>query len=606
MSKIYLLAFPVYFLLIWANPFSGISQALGNNHPIVLVLMLMGFFIAFNYSDEHKVSNKKSIAFGLTLTLAICAFQLLFIWNASVSDNKIIGGLIPYKDSQGYFFAADLLLNGIQIPAHSISAARPFYSGLLSFLLFLTNSNLQAVHVLLAALSGGVIFVVAQKVREIYGAIAAALFITVLIYYAKSYFGYLMTETVGLIFGCLAMFLLLTAAQHKNKTALLVGLVTLTIALFIRPGAFFVLPLMILWAAWVFRKGSKISYDVAGIAILSLIATHVIFNQITAARIVEPGAVAFGNFSYSLYGQVRGGTGWHSAIRELGTTDPNVVLRITVDFFLKHPFSFFIASAKAYRDFLLMDNGLFGGLFNSVIAVNLELFLRLALLGFSVCGVWAFYKTKSDLGLLQLFTLAGVILSVPFVPPIDGGSRFYAATIPFLFLMPAAGIGYLFKEKEEIAANKNNHSVTISVVFLSAVIIAFPMLVHVNPPLSTPPEPLICEDEQESYIARIYQGTYIDIASAESCGIAPVVCIKNFIENSADKKTDDFFHALLTQTDEIAGTLRIAPIVNHNDGNFYYLVGSPEQIAFEKSGDWVTGCAVEIRTKNQRIYKVMP
>jgi hypothetical protein len=41
---------------------------------------------------------------------------------------------------------------------------------------------------------------------------------------------------------------------------------------------------------------------------------------------------------------------------------------------------------------------------------------------------------------LLLAAFAGVVLSVPFLPPMDGGARFYASTMAFFFALPAIAV----------------------------------------------------------------------------------------------------------------------------------------------------------------------
>lgn len=412
-----------------------------------------------------------------------------------------------------------------------------------------------------------------------------------------------MTETAGIIFGCIALYLFLNAANSKNLTSFLLGLVMLTVALFIRPGAFFVLPALIIWGGWFFReKGGRSFSQLAGLAILCLLATYIAYNQIAIKILVEPGAVSYGNFAYSLYGQVRGGIGWHSSFDDFGTTDPKIIFQGAIDFFLRHPTSFFIASVKSYRDFFLTNIGLF----ENTVVQRWEQPLQIALFILLIYGIWMAKKRKFNVGTLTIASLLGVVLSVPFVPPIDGGSRFYAATIPLLFFIPAIGVGILFREQETTLPARNNTLANLSSLSLPTLLIIFPIILIFNQNPANLPTPPLCPTGQDEYIAKIHHGRYIDISPSGICQSTPNVCKQNFLENSADKTTDDFFQAVVKIAEEIEGNTRLLPIYNFKDGKFHYLIGSPEQMKFQYSGDWITGCAVEIRTKNQSIYKIVP
>jgi hypothetical protein len=53
-------------------------------------------------------------------------------------------------------------------------------------------------------------------------------------------------------------------------------------------------------------------------------------------------------------------------------------------------------------------------------------------------------KTYQALSWLNLAVLLGMIASLPFAPPWDGGTRIFAATLPLFFLLPASGVGGLY------------------------------------------------------------------------------------------------------------------------------------------------------------------
>src|SRR4029077_312574 len=126
------------------------------------------------------------------------------------------------------------------------------------------------------------------------------------------------------------------------------------------------------------------------------------------------------------------GTGWHSAIVENDTRDSSTIYRAAWEYFREHPSDLFIGFARAYRDFFLSgwQNG--EGWY-----YWLNLILRLATITLITVGLVRLFKDiSSNFSALLLAGFIGVFLSIPFLPPVDGGVRFYASTMPFFYAIP--------------------------------------------------------------------------------------------------------------------------------------------------------------------------
>ncbi|MBE0699764.1 MAG: hypothetical protein IH586_22790, partial [Anaerolineaceae bacterium] len=119
--------------------------------------------------------------------------------------------------------------------------------------------------------------------------------------------------------------------------------------------------------------------------------------------------------------------------------------------------------------------------------------------------------------LLLLFASAGLILSVPFVPPLDAyGVRLYAATMPIAALLPALGISFargpLAKYFPLEARNKpldREYSVVFAVLLVAAVILS-PLLTKTFSRLAEPA--LIgCPVGSEAVYVRFLSGSSVNV-----------------------------------------------------------------------------------------------
>jgi hypothetical protein len=589
----------VYFSIIWIAPFIKVAGGLARYSALLFLVVFILYTLTF------FIEGKTGLMLSLTLTLAICALTLLDKWASGFSDNMLVGGLLPYKDAKYYYHGAQMVLDGFPIAQTSVQAAgRPLFPGFLAMFLRLTWNNLPWALALIFACAGVSAYLAARRVYREYGVVPGALLATFLALYLRPFIGFTLSESAGFIFGCLAFVVIWQAARKLNQLELVVGLAVLTLAVSIRTGAFFMLPSLILWAGWAFRGENRFSYKVAGVAALTVTTAFAMMNVIYPRLVVEPGGVTFGNFAYALYGQVHGGTGWHYAIKVMGTQDPEPILQAAIQFFFQHPLSFFIGAAKAYRDFFFTDIGLFefmthpaDGFVDSILWTA-----KLLLLGAGIVQVCR--NSSKPVPSFLLASFLGVLISIPFLPPIDGGSRFYASSIPFLFALAAIGPAKKFKEASP-AGNERNISLMAGVsliVVLCAVCVPVILQRVSRQPMAV--ETPVCENDTEPFVARMGQASFIDLVRSGKCGRAPQICLADFIENGTEPITDDFYQELITQANTYNQAMRTAVVTNLLDDEYYYLIGSPEQIEVSSNNQLITGCATHIRTSKQNIYKI--
>ncbi len=338
--------FLYWIVLILKIPYS-FSQYISRFSFSLFLLVLLLYYLSF------RTPARYGVLIGLGLTMLLFGLALSYKWTSGYSDNGVIGGLLPYKDAKNYYFGANLILNSLPLADAVNSTWRPLFPGFLSTLLLLTGQNLKMALVLLVGLTGCGCYLTARQVHDSFGAVSASIFATLLFFYAQPFIGFTVSEMAGLLFGSFAFLLLWQAAGTLKLFDLVLGLLVLMAAVSARAGAFFIFPLLVIWTGWIFRKTGRFSIQAAGIAAVTVLAGYLLVNTVYPRLFGIPPGSAFGNFSWELYGQIHGGTGWHSAIQDLGTTNTTVVYRAAFQFFVKHPFSLLLGAAKSYRDFFL-------------------------------------------------------------------------------------------------------------------------------------------------------------------------------------------------------------------------------------------------------------
>lgn len=594
--------FLFWVVLMLKVPYS-FTQYFRDYSPALFILVLALYFLCF------KSSSRYGVWASLGLTMLLLALTLSFKWTSGYSDNKVLGGFLPYKDGENYYFSANLILNGLPLANTVQSGWRPLFPGFLASLLLLMAGNMKWVLASLVLLAGVGSYSSSRQIFNSFGPPAASVFSTFLYFYIQPSVGLAMTELIGFTVGCFAFSILWRVSRNRTLFDLVLGLLTLVVSLSARAGTFFILPLLALWAGRIFRGTKKFSFRVFAIALVTILLGYFLANSVYARLVGVPKGTVFGNFAYSLYGQVHGGTGWHRGIEELGTTKPAPIYRAAFQFFLKHPFSLFIGMAKAYRDFFLPGP-------NSMFAFGATGQLSWAdyILWGIVVGlfVWSLIRLVKNMApetsSLLLAGFMGFLLSVPFLPPIDGGSRFYASTVPFFFAIPVV----ILRQPQGITAEDTPTNSYFSESTLLGVVSAVLMILTVVAPpliLKTSSKPSFdvpsCPSGQQPFALRIEPESYLDLfPNNDKCGLVPEICLKDFEQNSVEKTVDDFYQKLdsLVKTDNT--NVRIIPALDLVGGRDHYFYVLQSRLPNISQSNLITGCAVEIETKNQSIYRI--
>jgi len=177
----------------------------------------------------------------------------------------------------------------------------------------------------------------------------------------------------------------------------------------------------------------------------------------------------------------------------------------------------------------------------------------------------------------------------------------------FLFLFVAFPLsGVLIKEK---IRDMESDWVFRLVQGLSLSLIALAMIGPVlfqqfrSAPVANLPD---CPSGQDAFVATITTDSFIDLVpnQNDTCGMVPSVCLSDFETNSVDKLTDDFYQELVKQANSRDTVTRIFLYNDFYNQEHHYLVGEAEQLQPVSKDGVILGCAIEIKTQHQSIYKV--
>jgi hypothetical protein len=559
--------------------------------PLFLATLIL-YYINFRLPEKFHWLG------GFSLTLILLALRLSFLWTSGYSTDKLIGGLIPFRDAFDYYHGAKFISVGQLISNNSNGATwRPLFPGFLASLLFIFQQNLQWSLAVIAAIVGTCYYVSAYHVNKNMGALSASVYMTLLYFYIQPLIGTAYTEPLGFALGCLGLVLLWTAAKKQKTIDLIFGLVSLTLALSVRAGAFFILPVLILWSGWAFRGSKRFSLQNAGISAVTLIITFLMVNLVYDRLMVQPGGVPFGNFAATLYGQVVGGAGYNWAFRTLPSRAPAFIYRAAGRFFLAHPLSFSIGAYKAYRDFFLLQIGVFsflnGGEF---VWEGIALWMIASLL-----LLWGLFKSVRSFALpessLLIAAFVGILISIPFLPPIDGGIRIYASSMPFVFALAAVGIGKNFSVTEP-AESPDGFGIAARAmsIILGTLTVLLPVII-----LNINKQPAVnamsCSNAQVPYAVIVNPGSYIDLVPdhTTACGRMPEICLGDFHQNlgSNDPSNQDVYNRLIALAAN--KSLRVFEAQDIVMGDFHFFIGPSADFPNVSRSYVIAGCASEVK-----------
>ncbi len=428
---------------VWllTQPFAWITgleaMALSTVVPLVVFGLIGGLRLVWS---GDKVSWLECAA----ITVCFACLQAYIFNTALHPANRfnLLGGLLPNADPSVYLSLANQWSDGMRVVTPQTT--RQLFPCFLSTMLWLCDRNLKTIVSLFTLITGVVSFLAWRQVRVMFGWLGATLFLSlVFFFYRCEVVGLLRTEQLGLWFALIALALMLQGLREKREGLWCTGLFSLVMALNARAGAYFILPLLILYSGWIFPRGrwGWRSMFAAGvtcfIAMLLNLACYWIF-------FAPPRPTS--NFWLCFYGMLKGGN-WVSAMNEIGPPYErvNLIARDKGMTLLRaEPWLVLKGFGKACV-FVWKDNTFY---WQPPTSETFRSWMKwMTVLGALIPWGWSVVqKRRAELEWFVLLIVLGVVISLPFAPPWDGGHRVYAVAFPFLYLSPVMLIAWSRQE----------------------------------------------------------------------------------------------------------------------------------------------------------------
>jgi hypothetical protein len=502
------------------NLLRPVSMALRTGFGLVIPLTALILYLAF------RIPNRIGDLVAMAATLSLFAMPLAGLWASGQSQSTVLSGLIPLFDAGTYYMDALQLMNGN--PFSIFSARRPLFAGLLAVLLSITGRNLMISLAILTAMTGLACYVAAREIQRTHGAEIAVFILMVLFLFHRAHSGISMSESLGVTLGALGFGLLWRGASTKNLFFIWAGLLTTTLALNARAGAFFMLPILILWAAWLLRENKFIPWKVLFISASAVILGFA-FNLALTRLIAVSNGVPFANFSYTLYGLASGGRSWAYVFEAhpevIGIQEPEKSKRI-------YQLAFELIRAdpmQTVQGALFNWKMLFSDSWYNVYAYmggenwQLTVITRWSMYILCIIGIFSWFRDRHDpIKSLVMASAIGIFISVPFLPPTDAyRMRPYAASIVVFAALPAMGLNYILSQIKKmplLGADKilDNNFIPQTGFMLAYAFVLIPVIL-IGPVLTkstAKPQPIQtipCANGLTPIVVRFNEGTYINL-----------------------------------------------------------------------------------------------
>lgn len=506
--------------------YKSVYQSPNQLNDFIGMILLISLLGAFFHLDARWVD------IVAPFVIAFLFFPPLFwLWRSGQYDTTAIAGLIPIQDMLQYYGDALLLQYGYRLAL--FSSNRPIFISFLSFILKTTNNNLQITLIVLTVFVVISVVFLAREAKKTFGGITA-MTVVVMIYYCYKGYGFIgkiMTEQLGLPLGTLALALFLHGLRKDKLASLLLGLLTLTVALNTRAGAFFVIPAIIFWGAFFYsKKGFSLPYA------LAFTATAVIgflLNFLIVKWIGNPDGVPFENFGHTFYGLVHEYRGWPALLKDHPNSRGRDAWPYIIETLRAHPENLLFGIMKAYLDYLTPKT-MFRFLY---FPREMQALVSFFLYSFTIIGIWKLFRLPSIKSFF-LCVLFGIFVSIPFVPPIDDGIRALTVTIPFSALILAIPLSTERTDKDDqIERFGWLQGYTLLYIFF---IFTGPFMVRFNPEAIPLPTPIDCPKNTIPVAFWVRRGSFVRLVEngSKSYSFVPDLRVRDFRESIAKNPLD--------------------------------------------------------------------
>ncbi len=548
-----------------------------NDLPNIIILIIL---FGLTFSHQGKWSDR----IGIILIFLLFLSPLYWLWRHAHYDTSVIAGILPIGDPLQYY--GDALRLHYGFPLSALSSRRPLFMGFLSVILKFTGDNLQITLIILAILVTLAVAFLALELKKTFGATTAMTVVTIVYYCYKGhgYIGKTYTEQLGLLLGTLSLALFIQGIRLKKNAHLLLGLLTLTLALNARAGAFFIIPAIIIWKAF---DNENHRFSLRQFVFFSFIALlGFALNFLVLKVIGNSQGVPFENLGSTMYGLVTGYRGWtslyldHPNVRDAGAW-PHIVGALQ-----QHPENFVLGIFRAYADFFT-PNTMFQFLYFSPGPQRVSAYFLYVC---SLVGLIRLVRMSGKNKSFLLFSLGGIFLSIPFVPPSDEGIRALTATMPFFALLPAIAFSKIHQIKtQQIIHDKKQIFVTGFTLAIIMLVILGPLMIWAYAKPVAKVANIVCPQDTTPVSMWVSSGSLVRLVSNDSIqsSLVPNLRVKD-IRLAIQKNEFDYFDegSSLLRNLESGKTILIGHNLfelSHNpDTNVIWLIAPTHQVHQEK------------------------
>ncbi|MDA0786388.1 MAG: hypothetical protein O3B37_08855 [Proteobacteria bacterium] len=361
--------------------------------------------------------------------LAGALLPLLGFWLVGRTHPNAIAGLLPWNDAAGYYGCALLILDGENITP--FCQRRPVYSLYLAGLLNAGGGSLQMALVLQTILNGAAIFGGALFVAWRWGTAAAFVAAAILSAYVAIFSVTTLTENLGFVLGTAGLLLIFVGAERSRHPVIGAGVFLLSAALNARAGAFFVLPLLLVWPF--LETGLSPGRRARAAAYISIgAAAGFVPGTIAASLLGEGVGEIHSNFAYILYGIAAGGERWVYTLQQLPGASTEEISAAAWELIRTQPHLFALGLFQGFLEYI-----------QRLLTYIPWLPARVVLALFWLWGLAALFVRRTDnLHRILALTMVGIAASSPFMS-IDGDTRVYASTMVIDGILAALGFRHL-------------------------------------------------------------------------------------------------------------------------------------------------------------------
>jgi hypothetical protein len=486
-----------------------ITEFIGTGGQILALIVFLFFPVYFCFRLEGKSGKLISIS----VIFALAALPLRILWQNDNIAYAAVGGLLPWSDARGFYDDMLRFIQNYTIGSYTVNASRTIFVSTYAFLLILTKENLQLTVAIVAYVTGLSLYYLVKIMKRIWGALFATIVLFILFSYYRLETGILSSEPLGFAIGICALAFLLRNIHSQNIYLTALGMFLLTISAQIRPGAMFIIPVLIIWAVITFKDRFNKIIKAILLFLLPVLAGFFV-GWLIPTLFGDQSGQSLSSVPYLVLSLVNGGTypdTFFPLFSDITRAERNLALYdLAWKTFISNPVNVLYGILYYYKIYFSPEaSGGFRFIFGAS-AFLTSLGFIVSTYGFGI----AISKIRQPLYGFLVSGMLGFLISIPLSAYV--GYRAYAASIFFLILMLGIGITWLFQPGyNNLGLNpKNNHgpldNFNIAVLIIFGFICLSPFMVKIfSHPIAYSTK--ACAQGEKVIFTRISPGTYINV-----------------------------------------------------------------------------------------------